>query len=124
MSVVRPRLMVIDDDAQLLRAIGRLLRAECEVVPLADADAALARLDGGERVDGILCDVNLGRTSGGEFYRTLCDRAPALASRTAFMTGGAASPSGREMIAKPFEGGALRDFVRGLLARAPTQRQA
>ena len=114
--------MVIDDDLQILKAIGRILRPDCEVVAISDGDDALARLDSGETVDGILCDVNLRTMTGIEFQRTLSARDPQLASRLVFMTGGEAPSSiGAEMtIAKPFRGSELREAVHGLLTRPRT----
>jgi len=125
MSPRRPILMVIDCDPSSLRAIERMLRPTCLVIELSDARAALARIDAGEQVDGILCDLDLREMSGSEFYRALYQRDARLASRTVFMTAMDAPPPavGNPILAKPFVPGALRTVVDGLftaVAAAPS----
>ena len=117
MSRRRPILMVIDCDARTLRAIERLLRPICLVIELSDAREALVRIDAGEQVDGILCDLDLREMSGSEFYRALYERDARLASRTVFMSAMEAAPPavGNPVLAKPFVPDTLRSVVDGLL---------
>ncbi len=116
MSPRRPILMVIDCDASSLRAIERVLRPICLVIELSDVREALVRIDAGEQVDAILCDLDLREMSGSEFYRALYERDARLASRTVFMSAMEAVPPavGNPVLAKPFVPDALRSVVDGL----------
>ena len=116
MTPRRPIVMVIDNDAPSRRAIDRVLRGNCLVVAAADPREALARLDQGEQIDAILCDLDLREMSGTEFYCALYQRDARLASRTVFMTANDAAPPavGNPLVAKPFIPDALRSMVEGL----------
>jgi CheY-like chemotaxis protein len=88
--VRRPgRILVVDDEPSLGEALNRLLSDENEVVVVGDAAAALARLEGGERYDVVLCDLMMPVMDGIELHRCLSLTCPAEAGRMVFMTGGA-----------------------------------
>lgn len=120
MAPRRPIVMVIDSDTHSRRAIDRVLRATCLVVPAAGPREALQRFDRGEQIDAILCDLDLGEMSASEFYRALYQRDARLASRTVFMTANAAVPPavGNPLVGKPFLPDALRSVVDDLFVSA------
>ncbi len=119
----RGRLLVVDDEPMIGMAIRRTLQREHEVVTLTSAREALTRILGGERFDVILCDVMMPEMSGMELHEELTRRAPELADRMVFLTGGAFTPQAREFLArvknqrreKPFSAQELRDLVHELL---------
>ena len=118
------RVLVIDDDQAVLRAIARLLRPESEVVALSDPHEALRRLESGERFDVILCDLMMPELSGMELYSRVEARNPHTAERFVFMTGGIIHAEVRaflarvpnERVEKPFSQGTLRDITRRFTA--------
>ncbi|CAN5353717.1 hypothetical protein BH11MYX1_BH11MYX1_17760 [soil metagenome] len=115
----RSRILMIDDEAAVGRAIRLLLAPDHEVVNVTRALEALAKLEGGESFDLILCDVMMPEMSGIELFGELRARFPAYTSRVVFMTGGAFTLQAREALEqlgvprleKPFSEGALRQAI-------------
>ncbi len=87
----RQRVLLVDDDATLRRAIGRLIATRYEVVEAADGDEALELLAKGPAPSAILCDLAMPRVSGADVYRALQLRHPELAQRFVLFTGGGLS---------------------------------
>lgn len=118
---VRGRILVVDDEPLVGTVIQRTLQGEHEVTVASSARAALARVAAGERFDLVLSDLLMPEMTGMELYRALRERAPELAGRVVFLTGGAFTPAARafleqepvECVEKPFE----LETIRGLLAR-------
>jgi CheY-like chemotaxis protein len=97
--VLRRRVLVLDDEAVVGRAIQRLLHATCEVLALVQGPEALARVASGQRFDAILCDLMMPEMSGARFYEELSRLAPEQAQRVIFMTGGAFTEQSRTFLA-------------------------
>jgi len=122
------RLLVVDDDAKLSRAVGRGLRNEGYAVDLAgDGEAALVQAAVWD-YDAIVLDVMLPARDGLEVCRTLRERgcwAPVLmltargqvSDRIAGLDVGA-----DDYLAKPFDFGELLARLRALTRRAPPER--
>jgi PAS domain S-box-containing protein len=114
------RVLVVDDEEAVLRAIARLLRPENEVVALSDAREALRMLESGEQFDVILCDLMMPNLTGMELYARIEARSPKVAERFVFITGGTIHEDVRAFLArvpnerleKPFSKGTLRDIAR------------
>jgi two-component system cell cycle sensor histidine kinase/response regulator CckA len=135
-SPMSGRILAIDDETMLLRAIQRILVDEDhKVVCTESAREALSMIESGERFDIILCDLMMPTMTGIEFYETLLAQNPDLAPRVVFISGGAITakvdaflqsvPNLR--IEKPFKIATLRNTIQQLLAaqtaeRAPTDR--
>jgi CheY-like chemotaxis protein len=83
------RVLVIDDEPALGRALQGVLARDNEVVVTTDASAALVRLRAGEWYDVVLCDVTMPDMDGVEFHRRLSAILPEEADRIVFITGGA-----------------------------------
>jgi CheY-like chemotaxis protein len=83
----RPRVLVVDDEAPVRRAIERLLRSRYEVVSSPDARDALARLGRGERFDALISDVMMPEMTGIELFGEIARASPELAERVVFVTG-------------------------------------
>ena len=111
----RARLLIVDDDVQLLRGLARAL-GEYEVLTADGGRAALALLERDPAVDAILCDLEMREGSGMELYAEIARRWPTLAKQVVFMTGGAYTAATQDFLAsianvclqKPFDLAALR----------------
>lgn len=104
------RVLVIDDDRPVARALERLLDAH-EVTVAEGGRQALAVLASDRDFDVVFCDLMMPDTSGMEVFETVRSEAPALAERFVFVTGGAFTEEARrfvgavpnECVQKPFE---------------------
>ncbi len=91
------KILVVDDDAAVLRSIRRMLGSH-DVQTEDDAKRALQRC-GEERYDIILCDIMMPSMSGDKFYSELKATQPTLESHVVFMTGGVLTPNTEEFLA-------------------------
>jgi signal transduction histidine kinase/CheY-like chemotaxis protein len=88
-ETTRRRVLVVEDEPLVGRAVTRMLETRHDVVVVATAGEALARLEGGERYHLVLCDLMLPDTTGVELFERLSATVPAVLERLTFMTGGA-----------------------------------
>ncbi|MFO0628363.1 MAG: ATP-binding protein [Polyangiales bacterium] len=115
----RRRVLVVDDDAAVLVALGRMLRAH-DVTAVASVEAARAVLATGARFDLALCDVMMPEEPGTVLWEVLRDRWPDAVARFAFISGGVFEPevraaiarSGAPLLAKPLRAGDLASLLR------------
>jgi signal transduction histidine kinase len=117
------RLLVIDDEPRLGKAVARML-PQYEVVVAGSAASALAMLESGQSFDALLCDLMMPTMSGIELFDVLQARQPDLANRCIFMSGGVYTaevrlfaeklPAGR-MVEKPFESKSIERALRGVV---------
>lgn len=89
-----PRLLVVDDDALVCRALARTLAPSFRVTLASSAEGALAVIDAGAVFDAVLCDLHLPWLSGQGFYEALALRSKELAGRVVMITGDEASDDG------------------------------
>jgi signal transduction histidine kinase/ActR/RegA family two-component response regulator len=114
-ALPRGRILVVDDDPAVTRALARLLGRSARVAIETGAEQALARLAGDPSPDAILCDVMMPGLSGPDFHQRLRAIDPALARRVVFITGGAVTEAiaaavaatGQPCVEKPPERAAL-----------------
>jgi signal transduction histidine kinase/FixJ family two-component response regulator len=85
----RRSILIVDDDARVLRSLRRSLARRHEVEACEGATAALAVLAAGRRFDAILCDLHMPGVTGAEFYHRLREQLPGTEDTIIFMTGGA-----------------------------------
>ncbi|MDB4869203.1 MAG: fixL4 [Gemmatimonadales bacterium] len=115
----RGRILLVDDEEMVIRVLTRILSHGNDVVSTHDAKNALARCEGGEQFDLILCDLMMPIMTGIELYHELVRVAPEQAKRMIFVTGGAFTEKARtflsetlmEHIEKPFNSANLRAIV-------------
>jgi signal transduction histidine kinase len=128
LSVVRGRVLVVDDDAAIGRALARSLSEHHDIFVTTQGKEALQWIVGGKQFDAILSDLMMPEMSGMELHRELQTIAPDHAERMIFLTGGAFTPAARAFldgvanprVEKPMELTNLLAIIAGLLrSRAP-----
>jgi two-component system cell cycle sensor histidine kinase/response regulator CckA len=118
------QILLIDDDAAVLRALTRMLRPHV-VTATTSASGALAMIRHGQPFDAVLCDLRMPDMIGRDFYAALRGFAPALASRTVFISGGICNPEDAAFakihatLMKPFTKGELSLALWPLLPVVP-----
>jgi PAS domain S-box-containing protein len=123
----RGRVLVIDDEPMVGAMVRRLLGHEHDVEVLTDGHAALGELlSDGARFDVVLCDMMMPTMTGMELHAQLASRAPEVAKRVVFLTGGAFTPAAQDFLTtvrppfveKPFDTEKLRRLVRERVGEA------
>jgi signal transduction histidine kinase/ActR/RegA family two-component response regulator len=94
------RIIVVDDDPLVGKAIARRLARVHDVTTFERAADALRALEGAREADVILCDVMMPEIDGPDFCRQLQRRSPELLSRVVLMTGGAFTASTISFVAE------------------------
>lgn len=124
------RVLLVDDDPLVRSATARLLGRAYELVSEVGVEAALARVDAGERYDAYLLDVMMPDGGGRRLLAELGERDPALARRVVFVTGGSVperivAPDGFEppVLRKPYDVHALVRALDRASARRPGGRR-
>ncbi|WP_438009207.1 ATP-binding protein [Sorangium sp. So ce321] len=120
----RRRVLIIDDEPLLTRAIAGTLEPRHETTATASARDALARIRGGERYDAILCDLMMPDMTGMDFYASLAEHAPEQQRRVVFLTGGAFTERSKaflqqvnaRLLLKPFDAATLLSLVDEVVA--------
>lgn len=123
----RGRILVIDDEPMMARAVQRLLDGEHDVLVTSDPLGAVEQVRAGARFDAILCDLMMPTMSGMEVYEAIAGVEAEQARRMVFMTGGAFTPRAvrfletvaNPRIEKPLEHNALRAVLRRQLGERP-----
>jgi PAS domain S-box-containing protein len=116
----RGRVLVVDDEVMMARAVQRLLEGEHDVVILTDPFKAVELLASGAYFDAMLCDLMMPTMSGMEVYDAVLRSQPKLARRIVFMTGGAFTTRATQFlesvdnarVEKPLDRAALRAAIR------------
>jgi two-component system, cell cycle sensor histidine kinase and response regulator CckA len=119
----RGRVLVVDDDILVSRAMKRMLERSHRVVMAANAGQAIDALTLDPNFDVVLCDVMMPDVSGIELFEQVGERWPHLTSRVAFITGAGFTPRVVEFLAsvpnprltKPVQVRALLELVQTIL---------
>jgi len=123
---LRGRILVIDDEPLVLRAIQRSLSAH-ELVCVENGADALALLERGEQFDVILTDLAMPGMTGMDFFERVAKRSHDQAETVVFVTGGALTATSEDFlqattnqcIEKPFTSGMLRALINQRLESHP-----
>jgi len=113
----RPRVLIVDDNPDVGRMLTLALRAHYDCFVETSATRAIDLVVGGQRFDAIVLDLWMPGTNGMEAYETLAERAPSMASRVVFITGGGLPPRMHafakrfEALAKPLKVDVLRAAI-------------
>jgi DNA-binding response OmpR family regulator len=128
---VKPRVLIVDDEAALRRTLERVLRGMgYDVVTAADAQLAYEVLHEMD-VDLVLLDLHMPQMAGDTFFVALVSRWPRLADRIVLMTGDTFAEMDhwpRELLAcplllKPFTLEMLRVTLAATLERVTSGEQ-
>ncbi len=94
------RLLLVDDEPHLLRALRRLLaRTGYEVVATTSGLEAQRLIEQGEAFDVMLCDLMMPDILGMDLHAWLVEHHPRLAQRVVFLTGGTFTPRAQDYLA-------------------------
>jgi CheY-like chemotaxis protein len=127
-SPPRGRVLIIDDEQALAKALARQLADRWDVDTVSTARDALAELSV-RRYDVVACDLRMPDQSGPAIYETTRGRSPRQASRFIFTTGGSfgasddviharAESTGRPILEKPFDGATFESLVAEVASQA------
>ena len=117
--------LIIDDDHQVRKTLGKMLeQAGFMVTDVDNGLAALAALRE-QTYRAILCDVQMDFLEGPRFYDELRAEQPDLVNRIVFVTGNAGEPTvraflaetGRPVVSKPVDAAGLVRVVREVVDR-------
>jgi PAS domain S-box-containing protein len=122
------RVLVVDDDEAVLRAVTRLLGPEQQVRSVSDAREALALIELGAPFDVVFCDLMMPNLDGRQLFERVRELAPRLAERFVFISAGTTSDEMRGFLAsipnacvhKPFTRGELRAVTRAQVSSGAT----
>ena len=96
---VHGRVLIIDDEPLVLRALSRVASKQHAVEALTSAREALELLAQDQNFDLIVCDLMMPDLTGMDLYARLQKDFPHLAPRIVFLTGGAFVPRAEEFLA-------------------------
>jgi two-component system NtrC family sensor kinase len=120
-----PRVLVVDDQPDIGRAVARALRSSAHVTVEDQPEVALKRLRHGERFDLVLCDVMMPGMTGPEFFDEVMACAPEMRAGFVFISGGMEGSvrrrleaTGQPCLEKPITTAALRGVLHRLAPRS------
>jgi CheY-like chemotaxis protein len=122
----RLRILVVDDEPMLGSAVGRMLGRAHEMVFAGSGLEGREILERDRAFDVVLCDLMMPDYSGMDLFGWIRKRAPGLARRVVFMTGGAFTPKAKvfaeqvdnPLIEKPFKPEDLMTLFRTVMGEA------
>lgn len=117
----RKRVLVIDDEPAVARAISRVLASVHDVEVAADVREALLSINAGARFDVIVCDVMMPHMTGMAFHGALLERSPEMAQSIVFVTGGIFTPEAEEFLRRVSNLQLAKPIDREMLLRAIAQ---
>jgi CheY-like chemotaxis protein len=120
----RLKVLIVDDEAMVLRVLGQLLSHHYEVQTAEGLTAACELLARGS-FDVVLCDMMMLDGTGADLHAWAVENRSELAERFVFMTGGTFTPKAREFLAaidaprlsKPFQLRELQEILTSLPKR-------
>ncbi len=96
----RPRILIVDDEPILLKALKRSLDRDHEVTCVEGGEIALGLvISSPTKFDAIVCDLRMAGMSGQDLYAEIVKAAPEAAPSMIFMSGETWSPQVRRFLA-------------------------
>jgi CheY-like chemotaxis protein len=111
------RILVADDDDELVSMIERIFPEEHEIVHVSNGLAALERIAIGRTFNLVMCELRLPDIGGDEVHRRLAECAPTTAERMVFLTDDPAAHRSflsrvrNSYLTKPVSATALRQLI-------------
>lgn len=96
-ETTRYKIMIIDDEEDLLVAYKRLLGRRYDLTMVSSGRDAIDLLERDPIWDAVLCDIMMPELDGFDVYEWVRARHPALIERVGFCTGGVFTPRSREL---------------------------
>ena len=129
-AAARARVLVIDDDPGVGKALRLMLEDEHDVTALTSPRQALTLLTSDPGFDIVFCDLMMAELSGLELHQALASARPGYEQRIVFMTGGAFGPNELRheaqikstVIEKPFDMRRIQSLARGAMGRGGSRR--
>jgi PAS domain S-box-containing protein len=94
-------ILIVDDEPRVGLMLKRLLDRDYQVTTVTSIAKALELVEEGRAFDAILCDLMMPEGTGMDLHAHLMNRAPQLAQRMIFVTGGAFTPAAEEFLQRP-----------------------
>jgi signal transduction histidine kinase/ActR/RegA family two-component response regulator len=94
----RSRILLVDDEPQLVAALSRALSLRHEIVTAGGGAEAIEKILHGPPLDGIVCDLMMPGVSGIEVFDRVVRERPSLRDRFVFITGAASHPLARAFL--------------------------
>ncbi len=120
-SNVRRRVLVVDDDDGVARALERILRSDYDVTIARGGEQALELIERVGPFDGMLVDLAMPGIDGPELYDRIRHRWPGMEKKIVFATGGAFTAASRAFLASVpnsrFEKPITREELRPIIHR-------
>ncbi|MEM9191536.1 MAG: ATP-binding protein [Myxococcota bacterium] len=114
------RVLIVDDDARVARALARMLRPNrCDVV--LDGQEAIQQAQR-EEYDVIFCDLMMPDTTGMDVYDALVATGTGIENKLVFVTGGAFTDRARAFVGRVPNPIVEKPFDRGLARRLVSDR--
>jgi PAS domain S-box-containing protein len=115
------RILIVDDEPAILRALGRVLSGY-QVTRALSGKEALSHIETAGPFDVVFCDVMMPELSGIDVYERVRQVCPGQEQRIVFITGGAFTEHAAQFLesidnpklGKPFDGGEVRALVKEL----------
>ena len=126
-DALKPRVLLVDDDQEVLSVLAKALSAEALDVETAGSGRLALNLLVREDFDLILCDVRMPDFDGKQLFDFVCEHLPEQRDRVVFLTGDVGTEStieflqqaGLPYLPKPVELPRLMQVVRERLGREP-----
>ncbi len=100
-DLVRPKVIVIDDDHELLIILKEVISTVYNCAGFESAAEALEILKGSETFDCLICDLMMPNMDGIKFYHELEIAAPHYLPKLVFLTGGSFTKMSDSFLKKP-----------------------
>ena len=94
----RPRILVVDDEPQVLTLLDRVLRRDFRIEAVTSGQGAIDLLARDQDFALIICDLTMPDVTGMDVYRDIQKHYPSVASRFVVATGGAFTADARDFL--------------------------